>query len=490
MRRRARFIRPVAFFLCCWTCPLVADQPSSPPRPSLTPLARAQARYLVVCLDGVAFDLADELHRRGELRHFHPPVPLIAPFPSLTNAGLVEILLPLGAPPARGYEDYYFDPVANKMRGGLFQRISRKSFINGTFRELFHYHPHPIAMSAEYALPVFGPWLSGHLLLSSLKENFLRSREPVFLAYISSTDPASHVSGKGLTRDLLRGLDTMVAQLRRASPLPVEVVVFSDHGNAWHTMHKVKLARALRRAGFRLRKKLQGPRDVVIPAYGLVSCDIFYTQAGEEAAAAEAVIGTRGVEFAVYRTPEYVQLLSPRGRARIYRRDAFYRYAPAEGDPLALVPIIERLQAEGHADPDDFIHEDNWLRATADHVYPDAPRRLWGAFELVVEHPASVIISLEDDYYAGSTALDLFAVLLATHGNLRRTQSLGLVLSTAGPFGLLAATDNGDEPPAALRARDFWPYLMRQRQQAWNSLRLPPRRCLTLARTSSLTRPF
>ncbi len=490
MRRRARFIRRVAVFLCCWSCPLVADEPSTPPRPSLTPLARAQARYLVICLDGVAFDLAEEMYRRGELRYFHPPVPLIAPFPSVTNTGLVEILLPLGARPARGYEDYYFDPVANKMRGGIFQRISRKSFIHGTFRELFDYHPHPIAMSAEYALPVFGPWISGHLLLASLKENFLLSREPVFLAYISSTDPASHVSGQGLLRDLLRRLDPMVAELRRASPVPVEVVVFSDHGNAWHTMRKVKLARALRRAGFRLRKKLKSPRDVVIPAYGLVSCDILYTQPGEEAAAAEAIIGTRGVEFAVYQTPEYVQLLGPRGRARIYRRDAFYRYAPAEGDPLALVPVVERLRADGHADAEDFIHEDDWLRATADHIYPDAPRRLWGAFELLVEHPASVIVSLEDDYYAGSTALDLFAVLLATHGNLRRTQSLGLVLSTAGPFGLSPAADNGDKLPAALRARDFWHHLTRQRQQPWNALRLPPRRCLTLTRAAGLTRPF
>jgi hypothetical protein len=47
-----------------------------------------------------------------------------------------------------------------------------------------------------------------------------------------------------------------------------------------------------------------------------------------------------------------------------------------------------------------------------------------------VAEPASVLVSLADGYYTGSLWLDLVAELQATHGNLRRDQTLGVVLAT------------------------------------------------------------
>ncbi|MCH7766116.1 MAG: hypothetical protein IH916_06125 [Acidobacteria bacterium] len=421
----------------------------------------ALPRTLVLCLDGVGYDLVEEMYRRGELRHFRPPAPLINAFPSLTNPGLVEILAPLGAPPARGYEDYYFDPAGNRMRGGLLYRFSRRHFIGGTYRDLFHYHPNHIRMTLEYALPVVGPLVNGGITLRAIKKRFLQSKERVFFAYYDSSDYASHVHGKWLPRHLLRRIDRLAAELKRDPRHPVEVVVFSDHGNAHRRLRKAKLGKALQRAGFRLAGKLKDRRSVVLPKFGLVSVAVLYTQPGEEMAAAEALRRVQGVDLVVYRHGGALEVLAATGAAFIERRagpdGSWFRYEAESGDPLQLAAIVDRLRAEGRADADGFVHEGDWLRATAEHVYPDPLRRLWGAFEGLVEQPASVIVSLEDGYYAGSFWLDLVAVMRATHGNLGRAQSRGMVLSTtARVFAPLRG-----EQPEPLTGRDLLAHVHR-----------------------------
>jgi hypothetical protein len=92
-----------------------------------------QLRLLVICVDGVGYDLVKDMHSKGELKHLLPPAPVINAFPSLTNPALVEILQSRGAPPARGYEDLFFDPARNRMAGGLLYRLSHKKFIATTY---------------------------------------------------------------------------------------------------------------------------------------------------------------------------------------------------------------------------------------------------------------------------------------------------------------------------------------------------------------------
>ena len=208
-------------------------------------------------------------------------------------------------------------------------------------------------------------------------------------------------------------------------------------------------------AGFRLAGKLKDRRSVVLPKFGLVSAAVLYTQPGGEMAAAEALRSVPGVDLVVYRHGGALEVLAATGAAFIERRAGpdgnWFRYETESGDPLQLAAIVDRLRAEDRADADGFVHEGDWLRATAEHVYPDPLRRLWGAFEGLVEQPASVIVSLEDGYYAGSFWLDLVAMMRATHGNLGRAQSRGMVLSTtARVFAPLRG-----EQPEPLTGRDL-----------------------------------
>ncbi|MDW8168191.1 MAG: hypothetical protein RML74_06885 [Acidobacteriota bacterium] len=91
-----------------------------------------------------------------------------------------------------------------------------------------------------------------------------------------------------------------------------------------------------------------------------------------------------------------------------------------------------------------FVADADLFAATHAHSYPDALRRLWEGLTSYVRHPASVLVSLEDGYYDGSDIFDLLAVLRATHGNLRRAQTEGFVLTTVKPL------------PEAIRAADLW----------------------------------
>ncbi len=408
---------------------------------------RSAIRHLILSLDGVGYALVDEMVRQGHFAFFHPPSRLIAPFPTLTNPAFIEILKPLGAPPSAGYEDYYYDPIANAMRGGFWHRFRRRTFIAGTFRELFDYHPSGLAMTLEYAVPPLSAWLDAQLSLRRAVEKFRRSSDDIFVAYVGATDPLAHVGGEGMLRAFLAALDRKLEHLIVEFEGRIHITLFSDHGNLFARYRRAELQEALRADGFRLGSRLEGERSVVQPRYGLVGCAAFYVADAHEPRVAEVLAVAPGVDLVAYARNGMVYVVGPRGRARIERRGDRYRYLTFTGDPLALVPILERLRAEGRMDEAGFVADADLFAATHAHSYPDAVRRLWESFTEHVRHPANVLVSLEDGYYEGSEILDVFAILRATHGNLRRAQTEGFVLTTL------------KELPEAIRAADLWSVL-------------------------------
>ena len=398
-----------------------------------TEISEMPTRYLIIAVDGVGYDIAAEMHRNGELKNFPPPRPLINAFPSTTNPGLIEILQPLGAPVSAGYEDVYFDPIANRMRGSVLERFSRKKFIETTFRNVFDYHPHQVRMTVEYALPLLGPWLNARFSMARLKKKFLKSDKQVFHAYVASSDLAIHLNGRWLLRNLMKNFDKMAGEIKKESKQPVEIILYSDHGNQVTRWRRAGLRKALRRAGFKLHRKIKGSNSVVLPQYGLIASAHIQTQPGRESDVADALAGAKGVDLSAYRDGGRLHIVGASGRAVIERRvvngERYFRYRTVTGDPLELNPILGNMRADGVREYEGFIAEEQWLRATAEHTYPDPLRRLWDGFGWVTQ-PVSVLVSMQDGYYTGSIALDMLAILQATHGNLRRTQSRGVLLST------------------------------------------------------------
>jgi hypothetical protein len=117
------------------------------------------------------------------------------------------------------------------------------------------------------------------------------------------------------------------------------------------------------------------------------------------------------------------------GLAAIEYRRQKVRYVPLEGDPLEYLPTVAAMQSAGKADADGFASDEQWFDATLDHLYPDAPRRIWDAFHGTVTHPPEVMITTEDGFCAGRSGFEMFIQMASTHGSLNQVNSATFVMS-------------------------------------------------------------
>src|SRR5882672_8138900 len=85
---------------------------------------QTRPRRLLLCLDGVPYELIGLAKQRGLFDKFCVPARLLSPFPTLTNVGLSAMM---GATPPPGYEGLYFDRNARELRGGVRKYIGRRT---------------------------------------------------------------------------------------------------------------------------------------------------------------------------------------------------------------------------------------------------------------------------------------------------------------------------------------------------------------------------
>ncbi len=374
------------------------------------------ARTLIVCLDGINFSDFEDLQARGHFPYLQRPSRLIAPFPSLTNPAMVEILQGSGAPSSPGYEDSYFDLASNKMRGGVLKRIG-PGFVKGSFRELFDHHPPGFASSLEYLLP---PHSCEGIFQADLEAGlkaFRKSKSRVYRIYIGPTDCAAHTGGLNSARGLLEEMDQELQRTRQREP-DTHIVLFSDHGNAYGAYRRVDLGKFLKRHGYRVRGRITGPDSAVVPRFGLIGAALVFVHDDRRFEVAQGLSFLEGVHFAATRDEGVVRIYREGHEAQISRASGMLRYQPGEADPL----LLDRPRA---------LTPEGWFSHTRDHRYPDPVNRLWEMSEDAVTNRAQVLVGLERGYYAGSPALDFFVELRATHGSLDAEQSLGFMASSA-----------------------------------------------------------
>ena len=418
----------------------------------ISPVALAQSktsaptsRHIIICVDGVGFSTIEKMRAEGHFKMFKAPSRMIAPFPTLTNLAMTEILAPAGADVPEGYEDSFYDTEKNRLRGGIVDRLRGDRFLRGTFRELFDYHPSAIKSGLGYAAPPISTYFESLSDIIRFGQKARASDEDVFLAYTGATDSLAHLGGEKLVKSFLARLDATINSIARDSERPVAVTIFSDHGNHYRKYKRVGLKAALRGAGFRLDSSIRDEKSVVFPQFGLIGCAVMFTKEAGEPRVAEALSGVSGVDFAAYETNGVVHVISQNGRARIERRDEeHFKYVAEAGDPLDLSDVMRRLAAQGKSDREGYVADADLFEATRDNERPDAVRRVFEGVTKGANNRANVIVNFHDGYYSGSSALDVFAFLQAAHGNLGREQSLGFVMST------------NSDLPSTLRAGDVW----------------------------------
>jgi hypothetical protein len=413
---------------------------------------QTRPRRLLLCLDGVPYELILAARHRGLFDKFGAPTRLLSPFPTLTNIGLTAML---GATPPPGYEGLYFDRNERELRGGVRKYIGRRTpdkRPSSYMDELDYQEP----LMFEFLIYVATEkiWRAD---MQGFRERFaLTPQTRDFFGFIKATDGLLHIGGPQKLQVALESLDQILREIQAYCGSDTEIVLFSDHGMNLEENRRSHLLTHLRGRGFSISGDLRHElrNGIAIPAWGLCGYAALYCADQDFVpGVASAVAELEGVDFTLWREGDAAVIVQGmNGTARIERNetngDTRYRYAAAEGDPLQLAPILRGLGEAGELDEAGYASDRAWLGRTAHHVYPDAVANLFTSLHTQrVRYNADVLVSFRDGYYFGWSPFEYVVSIAATHGNALSASSTAFLMSTHRTF------------PEYVRADDAQPLL-------------------------------
>jgi hypothetical protein len=405
----------------------------------------ARCRHLLVILDGFSYDVVNQYYVDGGLRLFHPPSRVIAPYPTLTDLCLND-LLDLSA--SEGMEAQYYDRSRNEVVGGSWDYIRGK---NGPYNSYLDYRANLLWDAIGYVRP----WFVFCHEVDDAIDKYNKSETAEFRAYFVSSAGVGTRQGAQGQRQCLDVIDRMINQVVYESHGLVKVTLLADHGHSYTPATRIDLEKHLARRNWRIVESLKSPRDVAYIRFGLETYAAFSTNSPAELAA--DLVAADGVEVASYAQGESVVVLAPAQgggepqQATICHRAGRYRYDAIRGDPLSMQPVLAGLKP----DADGYYGAQELLEATATHPWPAALERLWRAHFALVQNPPDVLVSLADRYFSGSKAFAGSVDVKSTHGSLNRSNSTTFVMSTAGPLPPLMRTADVHKHLKDLTGREF-----------------------------------
>jgi hypothetical protein len=290
------------------------------------------------------------------------------------------------------------------MGGGIGDRLSGDYKQLAPFHEAFDWEPPRFWGGLVFLTPERVALGELERIAAILDE----SDDPELVLYMGSTDGLGHEEGWDALADQLRRIDHVLERWLAEGGGARRVVLVSDHGMSRRPTRAFDLAAALEPHGLQLGDRIDGPRDVVAPAYGLIGSIQIYTACGMEAEVARAVAAAQGVDFVAWRTAGGFAAADARGPTDLSDR------------PAAEYPELRRRVAEG----------------VRNHSL----------------HPASVFVSLADGWHYGLGLFEMFVTMEGTHGSARYDSSVGFLAS------------NVDPTPAWVRAEEVYPWLGLQRE--------------------------
>lgn len=396
----------------------------------------ADPAILFLAVDAIPYQMAHDAWSSGGLPGFREPLPMVAPFPSLTNVAVPSLLRGVFDTRSPGYEVSYYDPAAGEMCGGLTDETSEAAL------QPFHSRPRgAFAHAMVYLLR--RPLAYGQARW--IAHQFLEEGGP-WLGYVSATDGVAHFGGYNSLVKAFRDVCGSVVDALEAhthhTGQRAEAVLCSDHGMAFGRfahLSSLVLKDKLGAAGF--RADTRRPNRTVLAPFGDVGAGVAYVDRSRAPAVANIVAQAEGVDLAFGKTDDGcvcfgVEEASDRpASARIRWRDDSYRYEPISGDPLGYDEIWGELERGGHA-TDGWVKDADLFAATWSHAYPDAMARVRSGLEDLVSFPAQVLFSMKETYTYGPPLTHLGAQLMggqvATHGGLGASESVGFATCTDG----------------------------------------------------------
>ncbi len=402
-----------------------------------------QCPHFVIALDGVPFEIVDQLYRDGSLRLFYPPARVVCGYPSMTDLALADVF---HTERCLAYQALYFDRTANRLSNGNAVYLSGRNS--------------PWARQMAYrssfwwdTLVYLNPQIVFDHELSRIQAIFRAAQDGCELrAYsVGSAGLGTRLGRPGIEAYLRREdeLCERIVYERRGN---VKITLLADHGHNLVENRRISFDDTLRAGGYRPARSLRGPRDVVAVSYGLVTYAELFTR--DPAGVAACLLQHADVEFACYPADDGIVVCDRSGSAWLTQRGDGYAYVARSGDPLRLTPILDDLRQAGRVSADGVIDDVALFAATLEHEYPNPLARIWRAFHGLVDNPPDLLVNLRDGACHGSRFFHaMIGKVASTHGSLNRMNSTTFVLTMLG-----------DMPPA-LRSVDILPALEQLRNK-------------------------
>ncbi|MBN1765659.1 MAG: hypothetical protein JW860_10410, partial [Sedimentisphaerales bacterium] len=408
----------------------------------LDDLDKNELPHFIIALDGVPFQLVEELYEQGHFRLFYPPARTVSTFPAMTDLAFQRLF---GGRQPIFYEATYFDRVNNRLVNGNDMYLSGEA---ADWSRRLDYRCSFMLDTMAYTSPqmVFEHELRG------MMEVFRQAQTGTTMAYSVGTAGLGTQGGREAILRYLRTIDQFCEEIVHDRKGKVKITLLADHGHNMSGRGRVTFEKLLRDHGYRLNKKLEKPGDVVTVEYGLVTYAAYFTD--DPAGVAGVLLQDPAATVACYPQNDSIVVQTIDGKAVIRHNNGSYSYTPEYGDPLRLGPIIKELKQAGQADHAGFINDKALFEATVTHIYPDPLRRIWMAFHGLVQIPADLIVCLEDGWVHGSAFFNtIIGGATSTHGSLNQINSMTFTMTMWGPL------------PPALRLEEVMPALSRLQQE-------------------------
>jgi hypothetical protein len=411
----------------------------------------ALPKRLVLALDGVAYrDLLAlqagivrtnfwgrqvHLHAFTTNEGYFPVSRMVSSFPSTSDVAWTEIF---GDRPLPGYQRTYYSEAANLQIAidgvGTSMEHERQmhwQVQNGFLRAMGYVFP-----SHMYEYEV-NEMIKHFVDAGNVGDNFY--------AYVRASDDAQHMN-----RDILamlcqldRQLQKLRANYKQREGRDLEIVILSDHGNNHAGRGKrVEIRALLEKAGYRVAKSLEDPKDVVLPTTGIESWVEIHNLPGETENLTQLLTHLPGVDVVTARDPDQTNhflVMNSKGERAVIEwnpeRNAF-RYSTEQGDPINYRPVVEALARKHLLDDNGFATADDWMAETLAHRYPMAVERIVRGLTRVTLNPATILLSLKNGYVHDGWLVNEGSELVTiggTHGGLDDLNSDGIVLCNFVP---------------------------------------------------------
>jgi hypothetical protein len=196
------------------------------------------------------------------------------------------------------------------------------------------------------------------------------------------------------------------------------------------------------------------PKDIVLPTAGIESWVEIHNAPSETEHLVQLLWHLKGVDVITARIPNqtnrFLVMNSKGDRATIEWNptENSFRYSPEAGDPINYSPVLEGLSRKKLFDTDGFASSDAWMAETMIDRYPLAPERIARAFTRITQNPATILISLNNEFIHADWLMKKGSELVksgGTHGGLDDLNSVGILLSSFAP-----TTDTSTSRVAAL----------------------------------------